>query len=89
MFFHPYKIYVIIERIDFQVLVLKRFIDPMVNSNNQLKKRKNGTKARRSFKHLFILLLLGGGVYVESMAWGGGELEGKECWLGKARGWDG
>jgi hypothetical protein len=54
-----------------------------------MKKEENwNKKACRRLSHIFSLLS-GGGVCVESMAWGGRELGGKECWLGKAQGWDG
>jgi hypothetical protein len=75
--------------IDFHEFLWKRIF----RSNGKLlqpikKEEKWNKKARRRLSNIFFLLS-GGGVCVGSMAWGGRELEGKKCWLGKARGWDG
>ena len=60
----------------------------MVNRYNNKKRRKKGTKKTekrvKSFTNLSPTQLWMC-VCGERMAWGDGEMEGKECWLGNAR----
>ena len=64
----------------------------MVNRYNNKKRLKKGTKKTKkrveSFPNLSHLSRPSG-VCGERMAWGDGEMEGKECWLGSAPGRDG
>jgi hypothetical protein len=64
----------------------------MVNRYNNKKRRKKGTKKTKKLIKSFPNLSppkLWMCVCGERMAWGDGEMEGKECWLGNGRGRDG
>ncbi len=50
--------------------------------NNKNKKEKSASKVSPTSPQLVVDVCLRG----ERMAWGDGEMEGKECWLGNARG---
>ncbi len=69
---------IITDVIDFQGFLLIILFRSNGKSLQPIKLEENGQKNTKKAR-----------VWGERMAWGGKEFEGKECMLGKARGWDG
>ena len=83
---------IITDGIDFQAFLLIIFFRSNGKSLQPIKLEENGqknTKKARGQLSQPLCTQSGSCVWGERMAWGGKEFEGKECMLGKARGWDG
>ena len=83
---------IITDVIDFQAFLLIIFFRSNGKSLQPIKLEENGqknTKKARGQLSQPLCTQSGSCVWGERMAWGGKEFEGKECMLGKARGWDG
>ena len=83
---------IITDVIDFQAFLLIIFFRSNGKSLQPIKLEENGQKnTKKAHRQLSQPLCTQSGscVWGERMAWGGKEFAGKECMLGKARGWDG